>query len=133
MTITTASPTTAEVLAVTELSYDALLQQHTVWRSWSRHGDLTTHLLVDMDRDHLINVRAHLGGMAVQLHELHLDQLARDWRTHRLSEEEFLERHALARQTSPQAWLDAQPLVIQIDQLTRRPAPARGLLRRWRR
>lgn len=125
--------TAPPVLAVTELSYDALLQQHTVWRSWSNRGDLTTHHLVDMDRQHLLNVRARLGRMAPELHERHLDQLARAWRVGTLTDEQFWAQHAAVRLASPQEWLDAQPLLIQIDQLTRRPAPARGLLRRWRR
>lgn len=131
MTTTAPPPTTAEVLAVTELSYIAQLQQHTVWRSWSNHGDLTTHYLVDMDRQHLLNVRGQLSRMAGELHEQHLDQLARAWRVGTLTDDEFWAQHAAVRLATPQEWLDAQPLLIQIDQLTRTPAPARGLLRRW--
>jgi len=131
--MTTTAPPVPEVLAVTELSFTALLQQHTVWRSWSNHGDLTTHYLADMDRQHLLNVRAQLGRMAPELHHLHLDQLTRAWRVGTLTDEEFWAQHGAARLTGPQEWLDAQPLVIQIDQLLREPAPARGLLRMWRR
>ena len=130
---TTTPPPVSEVLAVTELSFTAQLQQHTVWRSWSNHGDLTTYYLADMDRQHLLNVRAQLSRMAHELHEQHCDQLARAWRVGTLTDDQFWTQHAAVRLASPQEWLDAQPLLIQIDQLTRRPAPARGLLRRWRR
>lgn len=133
MTVTSSPPTVSQVLAATELSYSALLQQHTVWRSWSSRGDLTTHYLVDMTRDHLRSVRAHLRAMAPTLHRLHLNQLTRDYRAHRITDEEFRELHSVVLRSDPQQWLDAQPLVIAIDRLIRRPARARGLLRRWQR
>jgi hypothetical protein len=127
------TPTVSDVLAATELSFDALLQQHTVWRSWAADGELTTHFLVDMEMSHRVHVRRCLRQMAPQRRDLHLDQLARDYKAHRITEDQFLERHAAVRRSTAEQWLDAQPLVIQLDNLTREAMPARGLLRRFRR
>lgn len=114
-----------------------LLGQAVIWRSYGDESRLVTLYLDAMGTRHQRRVLAWLREHARMLRDFYADDLTQQQRMGKLELEEWGALLAALDATSPEVWLEEQPLVRRLVQLTPRPPalPARRLFianpRRW--
>lgn len=114
----------------------ALLGQAIIWRSYGDEGRLVTRYVDDMGTWHRRRVLRWLREHAPMLRDWHADELTRRQRLGKLTLHQWGAELAALDATSPEVWLDEQPLVRRLAELTpSTPVPVRRLFirnpRRW--
>ncbi|MDN5859952.1 MAG: hypothetical protein L0H84_15160 [Pseudonocardia sp.] len=122
-----------DLLPIERHDLTRILQQAIIWRSYSDHGRLTTHYIDDMSERHRRRVLAWLRAHADMLRDFHADHLTHRQKLGAIKLDQWSAQLAALDATTPAVWLDEQPLVRRLADLTpREPQPRRGLLHRWR-
>lgn len=111
----------------------ALLGQAVIWRSYGDEGQLVTLYVDDMAPAHRARVLAHLRSRAHQYRDNAADRITLRERMGYLDHAEWIAALRKLDRQPAEMWLEEQPLVRRLVQLTpRQPSPARGLLGRLR-